>query len=249
MKRLLAPAICLVSVTVCRGVTVDIPASKDATLYESSTGSLANGAGDYFFAGRTQQGSDSVRRALIEFDIQAFVPAGAQINSATLTLYMSNTRPSGTSVSLFMLTREWTEGTTSVAGNGGGGGAPVTGNDVTWLHATSPGTTWSGPGAAGDFIGVSSSSAFVGGPSGFYSWTGMETDVQAWLADTNTNHGWLLMGDESQSNTAVRFESRTSPTDDNRPLLRVDYTLVPEPATAVMLAPAALLLMRRRRTR
>ena len=43
---------------------VTVPASMDNTLYESPTGALSNGAGDYFFAGRTNH---PVRRPRIRF--------------------------------------------------------------------------------------------------------------------------------------------------------------------------------------
>jgi len=231
MKTL--PALLLLfSAAAGHAVVVQIPASKDATLYESSLGSLGNGGGDFLFAGRTQQQTDSIRRGVIEFDIQSFIPAGAVINSATLTLQTSTTRATGVVVSLHRLTREWNEGTSDASGNEGGGASPVLGNDVTWLHASSPGTLWSGPGAAGDFIGAASSGALINGPGAFYTWTGMENDVQGWLADAGANHGWILLGDESASATSVSFASRTNPNDDNRPVLRVDYTVIPEPHAA-----------------
>jgi hypothetical protein len=228
------------------GVVVNIPALKDATLYQSETGHLANGGGDFFFAGRTQQEADSIRRGVIEFDIQSFVPAGAVINSATLTLQTSTTRATGVLVSLHRLTREWNEGTSDASGNEGGGTA-VTGNDVTWLQATSPGTAWTGPGAAGDFIGAASGSVLISGPGAFYSWTGMESDVQGWLTDAGANHGWILIGDESIGATAVSFASRTNPNDDNRPVLRVDYTAIPEPHALWLTFPAVFIVLHHRR--
>ena len=68
---------------------VQITPSKDNTLYESINGDTSNGAGQYFFTGRTNGGSR--RRALLAFDIAAHVPGGATIQSATLTLHMSRT--------------------------------------------------------------------------------------------------------------------------------------------------------------
>ncbi len=228
---------------------VTIPSARDATLYESATGHLANGGGEFFFAGRTQQGSDSIRRGVIAFDIQAFVPAGAVINSVTLTLQTSTTRATGVTVSLHRLTRAWTEGASDASGNEGGGATPVLGNDVTWLHASAPGTFWTAPGAAGDFIGAASSSTLINGPGAFYSWTGMESDVQGWLADAGNNHGWILLGDETAAATAVSFASRTNANDDNRPSLRVDYTVIPEPGAAWILALAVLTHQTTRRRR
>ncbi|MEK6675018.1 MAG: hypothetical protein AABZ47_05110, partial [Planctomycetota bacterium] len=64
--------------------TVTITSSKDNTLYEDPLGGISNGVGYYMFAGKT--GSSVLRRALIEFDIAGNVPAGATINSVSLTL-------------------------------------------------------------------------------------------------------------------------------------------------------------------
>jgi len=73
-----------------RAVAVNIPASQDNTLYENATGAVSNGAGDYFFTGRTREGFK--RRAVIKFDIASNIPAGATITSVTLHLYMSRSR-------------------------------------------------------------------------------------------------------------------------------------------------------------
>ena len=226
---------------------VSIPALKDTTLYESGEAAVANGAGGYVFAGRTREQSEYLRRAVFEFDIQSAVPANAVINSATLTLHMSNSRAESGTFAIHRLTREWTEGTTNVPGNGGGGAFPATGGDATWLFATSPDVAWTGPGAAGDFIGAPSASTLVGGPAGFYSWTGMVDDVQLWLGNSAANHGWILMGEETVFGSAIRFESRNSPTEENRPVLIVDFTVVPEPAAPGMACAALLALCGRRR--
>ena len=100
MKILPALSLLLLTATACPAVIVLIPAAKDNTLYQSATGHLANGAGDFLFAGRTLQPSNSLRRGLIEFDIASFLPPGAIINSATLTLHASLTRATSTVISL-----------------------------------------------------------------------------------------------------------------------------------------------------
>src|SRR5688572_4339283 len=86
MKILLCLLVCAVTIVDSRAAVIDIPALKDTTLYESATGHLANGGGSFFFAGRTGQQSEFRRRGLIAFDVAAFVPAGAVINSAQLIL-------------------------------------------------------------------------------------------------------------------------------------------------------------------
>src|SRR5688572_3689520 len=105
------PSLLLGTLTIAdsRAAVVDIPILKDTTLYESATGHLGNGGGSYFFAGRTGQQSEYRRRGLIEFDIAAFIPAGAVINSAHLILNADKGGTESTIVTLHRVTREWTE--------------------------------------------------------------------------------------------------------------------------------------------
>ena len=248
MKNLPVLSLLLLTATACPAVIVLIPAEKDNTLYQSATGHLANGAGDFLFAGRTLQSSAvSVRRGLIEFDIASFIPAGATINSATLTLHASLTRATSTFISLHRLTREWNEGTTNAVSNEGAGITPVLGNDATWLHSVSTSVPWTGPGAAGDFNPAATGTATILGSGAFYSWPGLQSDVQTWLANGSDNHGWLLLGDESTSATAVQFDSRTHPNDDNRPFLTIDFTPVPEPSATGIAGMVAIAALGRRR--
>jgi hypothetical protein len=221
-------------VPLCPALTVNIPASKDNTLYESTAGNLSNGAGDNFFCGRTAQSSSYRRRGLIAFDLSAYVPAGSLINSASLTLYDSRGGSGGTTnISLYRLNRTWTEGTSNAANNEGQGIA-VTGGGATWTHASYTSSPWASPGAAGaaDRSFTSSSSLGVGANAGAYTWSGLKNDVQAWVKTPSTNHGWILLGNESAASTAVRFNSRTNPSTSTRPVLAVNYTLI-SPAQSV----------------
>ena len=59
----------------------------------------------------------------------------------------------------------------------------------------------------------------------------MVADVQSWLDNPSTNFGWLLVGNEALSETSKRFDSRENAIADNRPLLTVNFTPVPEPQT------------------
>jgi hypothetical protein len=43
------------------------------------------------------------------------------------------------------------------------------------------------------------------------------------VSDPGSNFGWLIKGDESAMSTAKRFDSRTNPTNDYRPLLEIEY--------------------------
>jgi hypothetical protein len=80
--------------------------------------------------------------------------------------------------------------------------------------------------AWGDFDPTSLAEQTVGG-IGFYTWGSNEAlrqEVQSWLDDPLTNYGWLVRGDESESSTAKRFDSKEHTTVSNRPQLTVYYT-------------------------
>jgi hypothetical protein len=211
---LLAPWL---SATAWAGVLTIVP-SADNTLFRDATGSLSDGAGPVLFAGTNGQGLG--RRALLRFDL-AGLPAGATIDQVTLALDVSNA-PNTTlrTFTLHRVTQDWGEGASNTTS---GAGAPATDGDATWLHAFWPDRLWAS--AGGDFIAQSSASQEVGGV-GFYSWTDprMVADVRAWIADGSSNHGWLVLGDESALNTARRFESRESAVVEDRPTLTVLYS-------------------------
>ncbi len=70
--------------------TVTIPASKDNTLFEHDSGSLSNGMGSYFFAGKAAD--QEIRRGVIAFDLPDSIPSNAIITRAELKLHMSKSR-------------------------------------------------------------------------------------------------------------------------------------------------------------
>lgn len=242
---LAASSVVMASSTVVADVVVFLPA-LDATLYESSTGQLANGAGEWFFAGRNNQGLR--RRGLLEFDFSGFVDSlgGASIvvNSVRLELVLSQGGGDPTTVALHRVTTAWGEGTSDAPGNEGAG-APATPGSATWLNTFFDGEFWSTPG--GDFVATSSASLGLGANGAcLLSSEGMRQDVVAWLADGSINFGWILIGDESQNGTARRFDSRQNADPLGRPRLVLDYALVPAPSAAILLA-SILSVSRRRR--
>jgi spore coat protein A len=199
---------------------VNINPSRDNTLYEyvPANGDLSNALGNHFFTGETAMGE--LRRGVLAFDIAGNVPAGSTITSVTLTLNMSRT-PSGTAraVELHRLLADWGEGTSQASGQEGMG-APATTNDATWRHRFYNTIFWTTEG--GDFSGTVSASQSVG-PLGSYTWTSTQlvADVQSWLDNPATNFGWLVLGDESTSATAKRFDTRESA---SPPGLTIQYT-------------------------
>jgi hypothetical protein len=206
---------------------VVVPASRDATLIESPDGALANGAGPVFFAGRTGQTTGSRRRALLAFDVAGALPQGASVMSAALYLDLTPSNPIPAEIGLHRALAAWGEGP-SVAG--GGGGAPATPGDATWIHTVYDTDFWAA--AGGDFVPDASAVAEVA-DAGTYRWgstPGLVADVQSWLDAPSANQGWILVGGESEPSTAKRFESRESPNDLVRPRLVVDYTSACEAA-------------------
>jgi hypothetical protein len=201
---------------------VTLSPSKDNTLYEDAAGSLSNGAGQHFFAGNTSAGS--VRRGVIAFDIAGNVPAGATINSVTLTLHMSRTsEDTPQTVALHKLLADWGEGTSDAPGNEGSGVAATPG-DATWLHRFFDTDDWAAPG--GDFAQTASASIPVAGMNN-YTWgptPEMTAEVQGWLDDPSSNFGWLLKGNEEADGTAKRFESKENKVPKNHPVLTVEFT-------------------------
>lgn len=192
---------------------------QDNTLYESDLGTISNGAGQHFFAGKTDNGT--IRRGLLAFDLGA-IPPGAVVVSASLTLTMSKSLPGDAAVALHTLSAAWGEGPSDALGEEGAGDAAQPG-DATWLNTFYDSDLWATPG--GDFDPAPSAITVVGGP-GAYTWASpaLTGDVAAWLADPATNFGWALLGDETANRTAKRFDSRENePT--ARPRLTVTFVV------------------------
>ena len=108
------------------------------------------------------------------------------------------------------------------ASNGGGGASSLPG-DVTWIHRSYDATPWVRPG--GHFVRASSSAALVeaGGTYRFELDRGRLADLRVWLADPRRNFGWMLIGDESEGQTAKNFASREHPDPSMRPALEITY--------------------------
>lgn len=235
--RLAVAAIVLAAVGPAEAETATLTPSADNTLYESASGSLSNGAGAYLFAGNTgsnQTDAQNTRRALLRFDVAGAVPAGATVTAASLTLRASRVASSAArTLGLHRATTAWGEGSSNDTGNEGDGTAAQSG-DATWLHTFHATGFWASPG--GDFVASASASQSVTTSSAVYTWTSsaMATDVQGWLDTPSSNHGWIVLGDESTSATAKRFDSREATTAANRPTLIVTYT--PPPATGACCA-------------
>ncbi|MCI0439188.1 MAG: DNRLRE domain-containing protein [Chloroflexi bacterium] len=195
---------------------------RDATLIESATGALANGAGENFFVGRTNQPvGSSIRRGLIAFDFAGKIPQGAAITNVELILTMSKTSSATPqTINLHRALAFWGEGSSFSTGGGGKGAAPFVG-EATWIHTRSSSVTWQTPG--GDFAPQASASASVAG-NGKYTWSSPQlvADVQSWVNGAADNFGWILIGNES-TRSAKRFDSRENISSGNWPVLIVTF--------------------------
>lgn len=201
--------------------TIEIEASKDNTLIENAAGNLSNGSGDYLFAGKSSKGV--IKRALVYFDIAGNIPAGSTINSAALHMTMSKTTSSAQGVSLHLVQHDWGEGASDAPAEEGAGASAGPG-DATWLYSFYDTTLWEHEG--GDFEPVATAELNIAS-AGDYTWgpdDDLAADVQHWFSDPASNHGWLLMGNESSDHTSKRFNSRNNDDAGTRPVLEVTYT-------------------------
>lgn len=207
---------------------VTLSPMKDNTLYQSDDGSLSNGAGEYIFAGRTNQEADiSIRRGLLAFDLTGQVPAGSTIVNVTLTLHLSQTIAGPASMTLTRVLADWGESTSKASG-GEGAGAPAEDGDATWIqrfHDPNSPSPWQE--AGGDFAPTPSAVQTVETEE-FNTWgptEKMAADVQGWLDVPSSNFGWALIGSERRGQTAKRFDSRENSAPGQRPQLLIDFDL------------------------
>lgn len=198
----------------------------DATLFQPSAGNpeTADSQGPHLFIGRIAQGTR--RRVLLRFDLSA-LPAGATINSAQLELSVSRTISGVVDVNLHRVVGAWSEGSADAGTPGGQGTTPGNG-DPTWSLRAFPATAWTNLGGDHD-AAVSGSFALDG--EGRYlvpASAGMLADLAGWQADAASNHGWMLLSNETQTPpTAKRLESAEAVDAATRPLLVIDYALAP----------------------
>ncbi len=205
--------------------------NTDADMYEENP-SFSNGGNDEYHVGVTgplagfPQGAR--RRTAVRFDLSS-IPAEAMVTAVTLELTISKASaggPNTASVSLHPISKEWGEGTVNSSESGGLGNP----GDMTWSSNKLNSEAWNNPG--GDF-GPADATGVVG-KSGIARWSSsaMETTVNGWLSTPSTNHGWMLVGDESGIvRTGRAFWSSESILSVNRPKLIVEIEI---PASEVL---------------
>ncbi len=220
---------------------VSLEATRNATLYQSADGSLANGAGQYCFAGRTN--GDLIRRGLLQFDVFSAIPVGATITNARLTLNITQANGGDRVVTVNRAMNSWTTGASDPTGTESSG-APALLNDTTWLYRTANGA---GGGLAWDNVGGDYSAFFSASllttTTGLQTWSslGLLNDVRLFAVDPAQNFGWFLLGDESIVGTTRRFDSAYSASFGGIvPRLEIEFTTVPAPSACALLAMTGL---------
>ena len=189
------------------GATYTLSPVADATIFDDGTAafeSTADGVGPHVWTSTIASGAK--RRALLRFDLSS-IPPGSTVRSVQLSLFMNRGRGEHP-VNVHRLLASWSEG----AANGGsaGVGSPATPGDVTWVRRVHPGTPWAVRGGA--FVAAPSSTLLIGTASSLrYEWPSTPLivgDVQAWVDGTSPNHGWIVIGDEVNAQSAKQFSSR-----------------------------------------
>jgi hypothetical protein len=115
----------------------------------------------------------------------------------------------------------WGEGD-SEAQDGDGKGAPATVGDATWTHAKYPTLQWIKSG--GDYeLESSVSDTVVLGSDAVFGSAKLTLDVNFWLQDSSNNFGWILVGDEFNLGTSVKFGSRDNNDENLWPVIKLYY--------------------------
>jgi hypothetical protein len=197
--------------------TVFIEAARDATLIEHPDGAMANGSGPFFFAGRTSQAQNGIRRGLL-----SALPRNAIVEGVSLRLYQSGSNTGTRELRLHRVQAPWGEGPSS---SSGGGGVPAGAGDATWIHSFYDEDFWVRRG--GQFLGRASARQEVG-DTGYYTWDSsrhLVEDVRLWNSAPGRNFGWIVIGDEATEQNAKKLASRENPDAARRPRLEVIYRL------------------------
>ena len=182
-----------------------------------------------------------IRRGLVSFNIEKMIPAGSRVTHAELILSMSRSVGGEHLVNLHRVLSEWGEGQSDAPGHEGRGVDAALG-DATWLYRKFTNALWVQPG--GDYALAVSSAASISNESAIYTWEStpamvndvqhwvdsiVATGVQFWQEDSESNFGWILIGEEDSPRTAKRFDSKENKILNNRPLLVISYETITSP--------------------
>jgi hypothetical protein len=207
LTRLAALTVTCVVAAGAAAEVVTLSAVRDNTVYEINTSEeqYSNALGPFLYCGKNA--GNQARRALIQFDLSS-IPAGSVIESVNVRVVFERGGPSssGRNITLHRVTSAWGEGTSN-AGLPGGTGALATPGDASWDFRIFPNQAWTTPG--GDFVATPSATIVSGlGLKTWLSTPELVADVQGWVNDPSSNHGWVIIGAEGTPGSAMRMFSR-----------------------------------------
>jgi hypothetical protein len=243
--------LCLVGVVFAsvRADTLSLIPVADAGLQESAP-TINTGNAPNPIAGTLASGARA--RMVLKFDLAGSLPAGAVINSVSLSLFDVSSPIGVLSPSNFELHRvlvDWNEGSKN--------GQLAADGEVTWNSAKHNQVAWSTPGLASgtDYVSAISGSKYVDTPLITNVWastSGMIADAQSWLDSPAGNFGWILISDNEGTTRTARRWASSEDSLGRGPRLDVDFTVVPEPGTFALgmlgVGVAAFALRRRNRS-
>ena len=216
----------------CPAATTNLTSVADTCLFQHNPDN--NLGGDtYTIVGTIgPSGGGGNSRALYKYDVASSLPSGATVASATLSLAVPTAQATGLNFNLHRVLKDWGEGTGAGGGDSGGiHGAPANAGEATWNARFYPSTLWTGAGGliGSDYLTAPSATAAMGSTTLVFSSAAMAADVQAWLDNTGTNFGWLvIIANEATQQTASHLGTREGA--GNAPVLTVVYTVPTPPA-------------------
>lgn len=161
-------------------------------------------------------GSGKSANAVLRFDVRA-IPPGSTIQSATLTVNVTNSTSGSDAYRLFALKRAWSE------------------REVSWSKASGA-LSWSAAGARGTADRDEAASALLlptanGKKTVSLAAAGIAA-LQAWVNDPGKNNGFVI--DATNNADGLIFDSADATVATNRPRLAVTYVapVVPPPSTS-----------------
>jgi hypothetical protein len=200
--------------------------TRDTYLREDNTAANFGTEKFAWVDGNTNNNLDAQAMIRFDFTIGDAIPSGAVIDSATLKLHTSEDTDSQSpnAMNAYRILDPWTEG--GATWDSKGSGLQNNGNDL--LLAADDGVV---PSVPGGYVTLDVTEA-----------------VSAWAAGA-PNYGWAIL---PGGNNGWKFDTREATNVDFRPMLNIEYHIVPEPGFAVvggiLLGAAALKRPRRRPT-
>ncbi len=190
------------------GASTQVALTPVADTYMARWGATNNYGGSTTLLVRYHTSNQEEFSSLVRFDLSG-IPANATVQSAVLTLTVTESPSTWLDVDIFKLLRSWTE------------------MQATWNSAAS-GVAWTQPGAngSGDRESIRRASMRVNAAVGGTATVDLTGLVQEWVSSPAGNQGLLLRPNLS-SNTSIlqyRFASRDNATATSRPKLTVTYT-------------------------